>query len=537
MNKNFLLLLVILVSTACSSSSKISKPTSIEEQTKFAQVINETFLKKHLAIIAADDMEGRETGTAGQRKAAAYIESQFKEMGLLPPAGQKSYQQLYPLYTDSLISANFLYNTKKATLGTDYIPMLTNNTGNKKVEANKIIFVGYGIEDALYSDYSNNTDYRNAIVAFINGEPKKDVKYFLAGSDTRSEWTASGVNKKIAIAKKKGAVGAIVINTADAAFDKRLVDRNKKTNQYFPNANTETSLPIAMFSKAYLQTIAGDRLDIDKYLTVSKTSGSFTEANPVLNGNLEFSVSKFQETTNASNVLGVIKGKSKPDEVLFITGHYDHLGIRNGIVYNGADDDGSGTVGVMNMAAAFMEAKKAGNGPDRTIVFMTVSGEEKGLWGSEYYSDHPLYPLDKTTVNLNIDMIGRVDTERTSADTLNYVYVIGHDKLSSDLQTINELANKNSSNITLDYKYDDPNDKNRIYFRSDHYNFARKGVPILFFYDGMLKSDYHKATDDIEKINFELYKKRAQMIFFTAWDIANREDMLKRDIPLSMSTR
>lgn len=537
MNKISLWLLAIVLLSACSSSSRLSKPATIEEQTKFAQFINEGFLKKHLAIIASDDMEGRETGTAGQRKAAAYIESQFKEMGLLPPAGQKGYQQLYPLFTDSLVAANFLYNTKKAILGTDYVPMLTNNTGSKKVVANKIIFVGYGIEDALYSDYSKNTDYRNAIVAFVNGEPKKDGKFFLAGSDARSEWTSAGANKKIAIAKKKGAVGAIIINTSDAAFDKRLVDRNKKSNQYFPDADTETSLPIAMFSKAYLQTIAGDRLNIDKYLTVVKTNGIFTEANPTIDGNVEFSVSKAQETTYASNVLGVIKGKSKPEEVLFITGHYDHLGIRNGVVYNGADDDGSGTVGVMNMAAAFMEAKKAGNGPERTIVFMTVSGEEKGLWGSEYYSDHPLYPLDKTTADLNIDMIGRVDTERTSADTLNYVYVIGHDKLSSDLPVINELANKNSTNITLDYKYDDPNDKNRIYFRSDHYNFARKGVPILFFYDGMLKSDYHKTTDDIEKINFDLYRKRAQMIFFTAWDIANRKDMLKRDIPLSTVTR
>jgi Zn-dependent M28 family amino/carboxypeptidase len=191
----------------------------------------------------------------------------------------------------------------------------------------------------------------------------------------------------------------------------------------------------------------------------------------------------------------------------------------------------------MQMAEAFAAAAKAGKKPRRSIVFMTVSGEEKGLWGSQYYSEHPLFPLEKTTADLNTDMIGRVDTERTTADSLNYIYVIGHDKLSSELQGINETANKQSSNITLDYKYDDPNDKNMIYYRSDHYNFARKGVPVLFFYDGMLLADYHKPTDTIEKINFELMEKRTKMVFFTACEIANRDEMLKRDIPLNMPAR
>jgi Zn-dependent M28 family amino/carboxypeptidase len=159
------------------------------------------------------------------------------------------------------------------------------------------------------------------------------------------------------------------------------------------------------------------------------------------------------------------------------------------------------------------------------------------LWGSEYYSDHPFCDLNKTSADLNTDMVGRVDTERKSADSLNYVYVIGHDKLSSDLPVINEAANTKNGAITLDYKFDDPNDQERIYYRSDHYNFARKGVPILFFYDGMLKADYHKPTDTVDKINFKLYEKRVRMIFYTAWEIANRDDMLKRDIPLPEGSR
>jgi len=191
----------------------------------------------------------------------------------------------------------------------------------------------------------------------------------------------------------------------------------------------------------------------------------------------------------------------------------------------------------MQMAEAFTAAAKKGKGPRRNIVFMTVSGEEKGLWGSDYYSEHPIYPMDKTTADLNTDMVGRIDTERLTADSANTVYVIGHDKLSSELQGINETANAQSSKLVLDYKYDDPADKNNIYYRSDHYNFAKKGVPILFFYDGMLQADYHKPTDTIDKINFDLMQKRVLMIFYTAWEIANRENMLKRDMKLNMPSR
>jgi len=165
---------------------------------------------------------------------------------------------------------------------------------------------------------------------------------------------------------------------------------------------------------------------------------------------------------------------------------------------------------------------------------MTVSGEEKGLWGSEYFSEHPTIPLDKATADLNIDMIGRVDTERKTGDTLNYVYVVGDDKLSSDLKPISEGVNNKYTNMILDYKFNDPKDPNRIYYRSDHFNFANKGVPIIFYYDGMLLSDYHKPTDTPDKIYYPLLSKRAQLVFYTAWEMANREEKLKRDIPLNL---
>jgi len=185
----------------------------------------------------------------------------------------------------------------------------------------------------------------------------------------------------------------------------------------------------------------------------------------------------------------------------------------------------------------FEKAKAAGNGPRRNVLIMTVSGEEKGLWGSEYFSDNPSVPLDKVTADLNIDMVGRVDTERKTADTLNYIYVVGDDKLSTELKPLSEAINKKYTKLTLDYKFNDPNDQEQIYFRSDHYNFARKGVPVIFYYDGMLKADYHKPTDTVEKINFELMSKRARLVFLTAWEMANRNDMMKRDLALPTMRR
>ncbi len=216
---------------------------------------------------------------------------------------------------------------------------------------------------------------------------------------------------------------------------------------------------------------------------------------------------------------------------MFITSHYDHEGIKNGEIYYGADDDGSGTASVVAIAGAFVQASKKGFSPKRNIVFMNVSGEEKGLLGSQYYSEHPVYPLEKTSVDLNIDMVGRIDPTY-KGDSMNYVYVIGEDKLSSDLQPITDKVNKNY-NMELDRRFNDPKDPNRFYYRSDHYNFAAKGVPVIFYFNGT-HADYHRPTDTVEKINFDLMEKRTRIIFETAWEMATREEMLKRDMPLNM---
>ncbi len=222
---------------------------------------------------------------------------------------------------------------------------------------------------------------------------------------------------------------------------------------------------------------------------------------------------------DSENILAFIEGSEKPEEIVVVSAHYDHVGTKNGVVYNGADDDGSGTVAVMEIAKAFQSAKKAGKGPKRSILFLHVTGEEHGLFGSEFYTDNPVFPLANTVVDLNIDMIGRDDPENRGKQ---YVYVIGSEMLSSELKVINEAANKKTNNLELNYKYDDPNDPEQLYYRSDHYNFAKNNVPVAFFFDG-IHEDYHKPTDDVEKIDYSLLQKRTQLVFATAWEIANRE--------------
>jgi Zn-dependent M28 family amino/carboxypeptidase len=523
------LIFFVTLLTSISSFAQTADPA------KYGALITGENLKKHLSIIASDEFEGRETGTEGQRKAAAYIEQQFKLTGLKSVAALNGYQQYYPLYQDSLTNTSLTVGKTAAVFGQDFIsPMNTNETGSFK--GKKIIFVGYGIDDEKYNDYKD-IDVKGKIVVFFLGEPKHNSIYLLSGTARASEWTFPGTGKKLAAAAARGAAGALVISPNQASFNQRTVESGKKTAVYFPQGGTGAkTVNYALLSHAFAKTLLGN--DFDTLLKNAK-GGLLMNNKPIRESKTKtsFTFNKYRNIINASNVVGIIEGTDKKDEYVFLTGHYDHLGKRDGKIYYGADDDGSGTCAVITMAEAFAKASAEGYRPRRTIVFMTVSGEEKGLWGSEYYSDHPFFPLDKITVDLNTDMIGRIDTERQKDDTMNYVYVIGHDKLSSDLPVINEGVNNKYTKLVLDYKFDDPNDQNRIYFRSDHYNFARKGVPILFFYDGMLKADYHKPTDTVDKINWELYEKRARMIFYTAWEIANRDEMLKRDIPLTMGTR
>jgi Iap family predicted aminopeptidase len=229
---------------------------------------------------------------------------------------------------------------------------------------------------------------------------------------------------------------------------------------------------------------------------------------------------------DSENIWAFIEGSEKPNEIIVVSAHYDHVGIKDGDVYNGADDDGSGTSALLELAQAFQMAKKEGHGPKRSILFLHVTGEEHGLHGSRFYSENPLFPLENTVADVNIDMIGRRD--EIHPNTNNYVYIIGANRLSSELDFICSIMNQRYVGLDLDYRFNDPKDPNRFYERSDHYNFAKHGIPSVFFFNGV-HADYHKKTDEPDKIEYDALAKRAQMAFVTAWELANRKDRIVVD--------
>jgi Zn-dependent M28 family amino/carboxypeptidase len=234
------------------------------------------------------------------------------------------------------------------------------------------------------------------------------------------------------------------------------------------------------------------------------------------------------KSTPSVNVLAYIEGTDPvmKNEVVLVTAHFDHLGMRGSDIYYGADDNASGTSGVLEIAQAFAQAKSAGQGPKRSVLCMLVTGEEKGLLGSQYYTEHPIFPLSSIVADINIDMIGRKDEHHPDS---NYIYVIGSDRLSTELHEINETANKTYTKLDLDYTYNMDSDPNRFYYRSDHYNFAKNGIPAIFYFSGV-HVDYHRPTDTPDKIMYDRAANIARLAFHTAWELANRKDRIKVDV-------
>lgn len=483
------LFLAFLIPAISATAQKAPKPAA------YAKTITTADLKKHLYIVAGPEMQGREATTAGERKAAAYIENEFRRIGL-QPGNKGSYRQYFPVYQDSLLSATLEVNGKTFQLDRDFNVSVNNMPA--MFAFSEVVY----LPSSISLDSLKNTDIAGKMIVVHGDRP----------AQARNE-----------ILRTKGAISIITISS----------NYPRKTP-----ANRTGSMTMQLFKRA----IGPQQIAISEQVATAILGENFaskykSNAPVVVPVNILTEIQKRTTTLQSSNVLGLLPGTDLKDEYVVITAHYDHEGHRgDSVIYYGADDDGSGTVSVIELAEAFAKAAKEGKGPRRSILFMTVSGEEKGLWGSAYYGANPVFPLEKTTVNLNIDMIGRSDTGRRG-DTTNYIYVVGDDKISSDLKPINEAMNKKYTKLELDYKFNDPNDRNRIYFRSDHYNFARYGVPIIFYYDGMLGGDYHKPTDTPDKINYPLLAKRAQLIFYTAWEMANRPEMLKRDLGLPGARR
>lgn len=478
---------------------------------KYAETITVEDLKDGLTILASDALEGRETGTRGQKMAAAFIANHFEQLGLQAPVNGSYYQpvNLYSVTPGEIYVScgGIRYNNFKEVV---YFGSASTNG----VITSEAVFVGKGTK----SDYEGLTVKNKTIVLL---------------SEALSLNQLSSLSEPVNLAREQGASQVVVLSMSSSnefsQFAAQLegflsggnftLDKpssgSANVGVFFINQQVAEKIFNTTFSK------------LTKAAAESPKAKSLTKVKP---GKIDYQVSMDINSVKSENVLGYLEGTDKKEEVIVITAHYDHIGIRDSgsgdRINNGADDDASGTMAVLEMAEAFVQAKKEGNGPRRSLLFMTVTGEEQGLFGSQSYVENPVYPLARTVANLNIDMIGRRDGEHGGKP--DYVYVIGSDKLSSELHEINERNNSSYTKLAFDYTYNDENHPTNLYKRSDHWNFAKNGIPIIFYFDG-IHEDYHQVTDEVSKIEFDLLATRAKSLFYTAWELVNREDRIKVD--------
>ncbi|WP_411030490.1 M28 family peptidase [Spongiimicrobium sp. 3-5] len=506
-----LILMIVGLAMACNSSQKTVDDTVKNAEATitpvtYAQTITEAELKEYLYTYASDEFEGRETGEPGQRKAAAYIEEQYKKMGISAAKANGEYLQKVPLEISKLPYGSITLNGTDYPIGDDFLSF-TEASG----AYTDIVYVGYGIEDGDYSDYKG-LDVAGKLLLMKAGEPQdKEGTYILSEDGKKSIWSnvSESLGKRMELATAKGAKGVIY-------FDNANFKRFRSRFRYLKN-NDNGSMGIKNemgdgFLSFYINNDLAEKL----------LPGIANDNKPkTIAVSLTLNVQSSNRDVESENVVAIVRGSEKPNEYIIISSHLDHIGVTSGgQINNGADDDGSGTVALLEIAEAFKKAADEGNGPRRSVVFLHVTGEEKGLLGSQYYTDvEPIFPLAQTVANLNIDMIGRIDPKRDGGR--NYVYLIGSDKLSMDLHKLSEEVNSKYTNIELDYTYNDEYDPNRFYYRSDHYNFAKNNIPIIFYFNGT-HDDYHRPTDTPDKINYDLLQNRTRLIFHTAWEVANR---------------
>lgn len=508
MKKNLLLGALGIFAMSCTKTPA--------DPTVYGNTITSADLKELLYVYASDEFEGRETGEPGHDMAIEFLKEKYKSLNIASAYASDDYFQEVPLERQKLPEVSMFVNGVKATIYDDFIP--PKNVNIPSLTINQIVYAGYGIDAKNYSDYES-LDIKDKVVVIKSGEPMNaDSTYITSGTKEKTQWTSGrrARNLKIESAEKRGAKAVFFMDDYAHSF---YANRYKKMIETdYEGSIKSVGSDDDVFSFIINQSFAKQLInDIDTNHTPR-----------IIDITIELSIKKNFETFNSHNVLAFIKGDEKPDEIVVISAHIDHLGINdNGEVSNGADDDGSGTVAMLEIAEAFKAAINDGYNPKRSILFLHFTAEEKGLQGSKYYTDiNPVFPLENTVANLNIDMIGRVD--KFHEDDKNYVYVIGSDMLSTELHEISETVNKNYTNINLDYRYSNETDPNRYYYRSDHYNFAKNNIPVAFYFNGT-HDDYHKASDTPDKIEYDLLENRTRLVFYTAWELVNREKRIIAD--------
>ncbi len=507
----------------CASVQLFAQVDSV--RLRYGNTITQADLRKHLNVLASDEYEGRETGAKGQKMAARYIREHFAAYGIPPVPGAEEkglingYEQPFPLELSRPGGLSLIVDGVPIGFMQEFFYL--SERLREDFTTDTVVFAGYG-EGSQLVGAAGNAAKGGVILVLEDG-------IGVTRTDRPSVDFFQQITRKAAMAEAAGA--RVLLVASPHARDMMAQYAHYITTPRMKLVNTKEKSEV---KKPAVQTIIIDKATAERILKQGKLSWkkalrTAEKPSRIVECTFASRYVSSEQRLQGENVLGYVEGSDKKDELVVITAHYDHIGMdeEHG-VYNGADDDGSGTVAVMEMAEAFAKAKAEGHGPRRSMLFMPVSGEEKGLLGSEWYSDHPVFPLANTIADLNIDMIGRVDTEHTKSPP--YVYIIGSDRLSTELHRINEEANATYTRLVLDNTFNSEDDPNRFYYRSDHYNFAKHGIPVVFYFNGV-HDDYHQPGDEVDKIRFDLLERRSQLVFYTAWELANRERRIEVDRP------
>ena len=479
----------------------------------YAKLINTDTLKSNLEFLSSDLLEGRASGQTGQKLASHYIANKLQDYRVKPSNGN-SYFQEFMLLEESWENITFKVGNKGYEMNKDFFAY--NYAGfSKQINANNILFLGYGIDENNYSDYKD-IDVQNKVILIFNGEPMDtNGNYFVTGTHEPSKYSLNW-QEKVKIAKNKGAKAVLIYgNKLDFNEDKPFyikpyiqsfndLQDNPYINTFFLSPQMADHI---LYSSRKIATILKSQISKAKH---SVPITLFTSVHIDTKENTKF--------LTTENVLGFIEGNPKNNKTIVITAHLDHLGVKPDGIYNGADDNASGCASILEIARLFQKAKEKGNGPKVNLLFLFVTGEEIGLLGSKYFTAHPTIPLDNILLNINLDMVGRID-ELHEKET-PYIYVMSTDKMGTHFKEVNHQVNQITTQLKIDYKYNNETHPAKFFQRSDQYSFIEKGIPALVFFSGLHK-DYHKPEDTFNKIEWELLNKRTQLIFNTIWTIAN----------------
>lgn len=519
---------------------------------KAAERINIPQLKETLYFISSDAMEGRDTPSHGLDETAKFIAARLARLKLKPAGDDGTYFQHIALLSTQVDADHTTaqLGEQQFTVGSDFL--LGSRTGGEA--SGQLVYVGHGwVVRSKNIDAYQGLDVRNKImiVAGNGTAPPPGV----TTQDIRAE-PAGDWESPISYAQKNGARGLILIpqrferawrygirslGRASYAVERLAAEEAQESNQ------TTEKLPAIIPSAEMINALfAGEENGGPEILQMAIAGTPVKGFRLGRYKRFRFSVNVSSSAATTQNIVAVLEGSDRvlKNEYVAIGAHYDHVGIGPEIngdrIYNGADDDGSGTTAVLALAEAFAQGPR----PKRSVLFIWHCGEEKGLWGSEYFTNYPTVPLNQIVAQLNIDMIGRSKKEGDAnpknrlLTAANEIYVVGSRVLSTELGDLNERLNRAYLNLNYNFHYDEPNDPEVMWTRSDHYNYARKGVPIIFFFDGV-HEDYHQPSDTADKIDYQKMLNVTRTIFVLASEVANapRRPVVDKQLPPDRQTR